>query len=172
MHSVLTIDGSSCFLSWLTEQQHNSGSAVRIRFGTEMSDTRGSSSSIGSASAALKPLAEVAEAGVEDGVQDEDDEDDDVWSDTPVTDAEEGTAEDVTHKDSKASDAVIPEPAGLKSDFRFDLNDMKVDKILGTVFKKPIPSDACSVKCSFLTTPRSIDEQSFKRQCVALLQLG
>lgn len=99
-----------------------------------MSDTRGSSSSIGSGLNGLMPLPELSEAAVakEDGAQDDEDNEDDVWSDAPAVDAEEDNTEVVTHEDSKDSDMLIPEPAGLESEFRFDLNDMKVDKILGT----------------------------------------
>ena len=48
-----------------------------------------------------------------------------------MLDAEEGNTEVVTQEDSKDSTLIL-EPPGLESDFRFDLNDMKVDKILGT----------------------------------------
>ena len=115
---------------YFLNQQQQSGNAVRLRFGTEMSS--GSGSSIASASGALTPLAEAPETReTQDGVE-PDDEDDDVWSDTPVAAANEENGD--PDSDSKASDELLPEPVGLESDFRFNLNDVKIDKILGQPF--------------------------------------
>ena len=106
--------------------QHSAnGTALRLRFGTELS-TGLSSSNIGSASEAVKPRAELPEPAVT--------KEDDTWSDTPVADTGERTAESCHHDmehDPKASDELGPEPAGLESNFRFNLHDMKVDTLLG-----------------------------------------
>jgi hypothetical protein len=97
--------------------------------------------------------------------EDEEDHEDDVWSDTPAADAEEGIPEGGSHEDSKASDELSPEPAGLESDFRFNLNDMKVDKILGTTLNAQHHAHLllCSIQCCFLRTTRSIEEQRFTK---------
>ena len=104
--------------------QHSAnGTALRLRFGTELSTGLTSTSS---ASEAAKPsLAELPEPAVtrEEGA----------WSNRAVgaADTEERTAEDDMEHGPKASDELGPEPAGLESDFRFDLHDMQADTLLG-----------------------------------------
>ena len=106
--------------------QHSAnGTALRLRFGTELSTGLTTSSNMGGASEAAKPLAELPEPAVtrEEGA----------WSNRAVgaADTEERTAEDDMEHGPKASDELGPEPAGLESDFRFDLHDMQADTLLG-----------------------------------------
>lgn len=140
----------------LTQQQQASG-AVRLRFGTEIAK---SSPGARRPSTGLQPLAGVPESAASTEAEAEDEEDD-VWGDTLDTvDQVEGDDEDDANQ--KASEWDIgPEPAGLESHFRFDLKDMKVDKILGKRLDVAAPIFDVVLFCAGSTTrPWSVEKST------------
>ena len=83
----------------------------------------------------MQPLTEVAESP-----EAQDQEQDDVWAEQPgnavgaeEADAENGADEEVSEWD------IGPEPAGLESDFRFDLKDMEIQQALGKLLDVASP---------------------------------